>query len=1059
MELAALGIRAESGSVRKATDDLHDLSAAAHVAEGSVDRFSDEMDESGRHALTFGERIRKVEGSLAAVAKRTVFAAAGFLALTSASLGVAGLAGATDKYNTYLNTLRVVATEQSNVGDTLLDLQQIAARTRAPLEGLVSIYQRATMAGGELGASQGEILRFTENVGLALGQTGRAGNEARGALLQLSQALGSGIVRAEEFNSILEGAYPIAQAAARGLDGTGGSVARLRRMIADGQVTSDQFFRAILSQSDELEATFAQTVPTIAQGFQRAADSFTVFIGKLDESTGFSQAFTGALIGIANALDEAARWLDENQGLLQDIKNTIGGTIITVAALGVAYVAAFVAASIVTSGLTGVVIALVGAFRVLTLAIAATGIGALVVAAGFLVGRFLELTEATGSFANAWRLSLNLVLEVWDRMKLGGSALLAALSAAAGGVSLAFQEAFAFILEAYAALLANMLTTFDQFVRDTGNFLGQDWGSGVGQGLRRDAEAAAAAARAGANAQRDSVVASANASVDFAKQAIAPLASWQEINAEIERGRAAIKRLESETAGGGVAPKFDPDAAERANKYIDSLRKQREEIGLTGIALKRLEIARAAEEAERNKGYQAEIIRSEGEALINDLIKQQQKERDESFEREIDQMLRQSDAWYKYGEDRALMLDMMAVEERRRQDLIGMGLNLTEAEIDARARFTDAEKEVYEAVWRSNAALELRANILGSIKDPADQYLRTLKAVAAMVEAGDLDLVGARRILSETEHEKNRAKYEQVVPPKRGEPGFEPLGVGVAADVAEARKIRDDLYAFLASEEKIQMAAIEQVGLTDAARAGEMELELLQEMARRREEVEQATADKITEIRRAAMAVQLTEAAQGLGQLAQVIKDGVGEQSAIYKTVFAAQQAFAIASAIVNIQRAMSEALTLPFPANLGAMGMVAAEGANIIAAIQAVSGAFAEGGYTGPGGKYQAAGIVHAGEVVFSQADVARHGGWQNVDNMRRGMPAAANDNGRVQVQVGISVDDDGRLQAYVRQSEARAVAASVSISDARTRAALDGQREQSRRPAISARAGNAAR
>ena len=59
-----------------------------------------------------------------------------------------------------------------------------------------------------------------------------------------------------------------------------------------------------------------------------------------------------------------------------------------------------------------------------------------------------------------------------------------------------------------------------------------------------------------------------------------------------------------------------------------------------------------------------------------------------------------------------------------------------------------------------------------------------------------------------------------------------------------------------------------------------------------------------------------------------------------------------------------------------------------------------AEGGYTGPGAKWQPAGVVHKGEVVWSQADVARWGGPGIVDALRQGAPGYA-DGGPVAVRV----------------------------------------------------------
>ena len=102
-------------------------------------------------------------------------------------------------------------------------LRESALKNAAPLETLVTLYGRVALVQKELGVSQAEMLNFTDKIALALRVAGTDAQSASGALLQLSQALGSGVVRAEEFNSILEGALPIAQAAAAGLKEAGGS--------------------------------------------------------------------------------------------------------------------------------------------------------------------------------------------------------------------------------------------------------------------------------------------------------------------------------------------------------------------------------------------------------------------------------------------------------------------------------------------------------------------------------------------------------------------------------------------------------------------------------------------------------------------------------------------------------------------------------------------------------------------------------------------------------------------------------------------------------------------
>ncbi|MBB3607350.1 hypothetical protein [Rhizobium sp. BK602] len=131
-------------------------------------------------------------------------------------------------------------------------------------------------------------------------------------------------------------------------------------------------------------------------------------------------------------------------------------------------------------------------------------------------------------------------------------------------------------------------------------------------------------------------------------------------------------------------------------------------------------------------------------------------------------------------------------------------------------------------------------------------------------------------------------------------------------------------------------------------------------------------------------------------------------------------------------------------------------QAASVIAS--GANGLFADGGYTGPGGKHEPAGIVHAGEVVWSQKDIARAGGVGIVEAMRLGRRGYADggvvgeggpqlvrapdvavpvrrlraDNQNdasgsasgVHVTVGVSVDEDGNLKAYVKnvaQSEAQ--------------------------------------
>ncbi|WP_223618428.1 tape measure protein [Acinetobacter baumannii] len=134
----------------------------------------------------------------------------------------------------------------------------------------------------------------------------------------------------------------------------------------------------------------------------------------------------------------------------------------------------------------------------------------------------------------------------------------------------------------------------------------------------------------------------------------------------------------------------------------------------------------------------------------------------------------------------------------------------------------------------------------------------------------------------------------------------------------------------------------------------------------------------------------ISSASSTWGGLTQIVKDARGENSRSFKAMFIAQQSFAIASAIISAHLAATQVAadaTIPFfGAKIAASTAMLAMGyanAGLIAG-QTIAG-FSDGGFTGSGGKYQPAGIVHKGEIVWSQEDIKRWGGVGLVENMRK--------------------------------------------------------------------------
>ena len=199
---------------------------------------------------------------------------------------------------------------------------------------------------------------------------------------------------------------------------------------------------------------------------------------------------------------------------------------------------------------------------------------------------------------------------------------------------------------------------------------------------------------------------------------------------------------------------------------------------------------------------------------------------------------------------------------------------------------------------------------------------------------------------------------------------------GMQGQINEYDQAQQELQRWLAAQEEAY------------AKAGEITAEGEARMTSIRQRA--ADANQVIEAQKNTI---ISTATQSLfDSTAEIMRTGFGEQSAIYKVAFAASKAFAIADSMVKIQQAIaSGAVSAPYPANIIAMASIAAQTASIVSNIQAVSGVgFASGGYTGPGGKYQPAGIVHKGEYVFDQASTNRIGVSQ-LEALRNGQPLDA--------------------------------------------------------------------
>lgn len=263
---------------------------------------------SGKTVTTFVQTKAKGAGA-SAVAKETTSG------LGSGLAGVAGVIGGgvaiseirdtADEMMNLDGRLRTVTKTERERLDLESELYKRAQESRQSLQAMGDLYFKVARASQEMGFAQEENLRVTETVSKALVIGGASAQEASATILQLGQALGSGRLQGDELRSLDENASILMGHVAKYFNTT---VAGLKEMGAQGELTSDEVMRAILSASAEIDKEFSQMPMTFGQSMNMMKNSWDRFIlGVEQKSSIFSfiaRAFTKAFDSMGNKLND-----------------------------------------------------------------------------------------------------------------------------------------------------------------------------------------------------------------------------------------------------------------------------------------------------------------------------------------------------------------------------------------------------------------------------------------------------------------------------------------------------------------------------------------------------------------------------------------------------------------------------------------------------------------------------------------------------------------------------------------------------------------------------------
>lgn len=351
-------------------------------------------------------------------------------------------ADAVQSINSQIRQVVSSETEYLAVQRQLLDT---ANHTRASLESTASLYVSTSRALKDYGYTQQEILKFTEATNNAMTIGGVGAQQQAAALMQLSQALGSGVLQGDEFKSIAEAAPILLDTIAEYM---GKSRAEIKKLGSEGKLTADVIFKAISGASEKFGEQAAKMPMTMGQALTAFSNNWQSMVSKLLNDS-------GAMSGIAAVIK-----------LIADNLNLV-----------VPIVAGFAAA----------VAAAVAPTLALNLALLANPFGIIAVAIGTVIGLIAKFGDEIDVFGGGWSNLSDVIRAVWQiitetigeavgTVKSWFDGLTGWLNESVGGWSLLFERVMSVIssaIGAYVNVYINIFATGWMLIKEAANDMPQ----------------------------------------------------------------------------------------------------------------------------------------------------------------------------------------------------------------------------------------------------------------------------------------------------------------------------------------------------------------------------------------------------------------------------------------------------------------------------------------------------------------------------------------------------------------------------------------------------------
>nr|DAS09005.1 MAG TPA: Tail tape measure [Caudoviricetes sp.] len=384
---------------------------------------------------TYERKVQQLNSELEQTDGKASAAAGGLGKIGSVLAGFASLSFAKSMLDTAdamqsINAqVRQVVSSESEYLAVQRQLLDVANNTRASLESTANLYVSTSRALKDYGYTQQEILTFTEATNNAMAIGGVQAQQQAAALMQLSQALGSGVLQGDEFKSIAEAAPILLDTIAEYM---GKSRAEIKKLGSEGQLTADVIFKAISGASEKFGEQAAKMPMTMGQALTVFSNNWQSMVSKLLNDS-------GAMSGIAAII----KLIADNLNLVVPI----------VAGFAVA-VAAAVAPTLA-----------------LNVALLANPFGIVAVAIGAVIGLIAQFGDEIDVFGDGWSNLSDVIQAVWqvitetigeavDTVKSWFGELTAWVDESVGGWSAVFERVMSLISSTIGAYINVYINTF-----------------------------------------------------------------------------------------------------------------------------------------------------------------------------------------------------------------------------------------------------------------------------------------------------------------------------------------------------------------------------------------------------------------------------------------------------------------------------------------------------------------------------------------------------------------------------------------------------------------------